>query len=436
MTEKRVRLDRRHLLSTTAGVGAGAAGCLGQERQPGDTAISPDVGPSQQQTPGEVPSSSGRVGDAVFYDPDGDGGPYADGQEALEDVPSGGTFYLGHGTWDVAEEGRLLIEKTVHIQGMGRASAREDPQGTQIVNTGSDAIDEPAVEFNGTNLQTEEQNPRIYGSLRNVSVRHHGDAPAVLLRRAIKTTITDCSVDCEGKAPKGLKYETWGFFSRALRNTVVGATEICTQVSGVGYAHEFYSNHFATGTDEAVAFQTERHRSILIGGECAATGEDGIGIRFYNPSSTPIYGGVVVEPGIEHTEHPVVIDGDSPVENIQIYGSLLDVGTDEGAAVRFGNAKNCKLIYPVLRNGKVAHWTDQCQDCGVLTDVGTLAGATYTDEGAVRPFVSVRGTSDNSLLGVLPTGVPTFVEYNEEAGAPVVHDGDRWRAPSMQDHDI
>jgi hypothetical protein len=207
-------------------------------------------------------------------------------------------------------------------------------------------------------------------------------------------------------------------------------------VTGGGYAHEFYSNHFSTGIDSATAFQTERHRTILVGGECAATGKDGTGIRFHNPGNSPLFGGIVVEPGIEHTKNPVVIDGNSPFENVQVYGSLLDVGTGEGAAIRFGNAKNCKLLYPPLRTCAVAHWTKDAQNCGVVTDAGTLSGCTYTDEGAVNPYVSVQGAADRVLLRSLPTGVPMAVEHHPEIGGPVFHNGEKWQTPTMQDFSI
>jgi hypothetical protein len=435
---KQHRLNRRSLVSSISGTGAGAvAGCAD---------VGERTGPATQGTGGTDPGGVGatatdgqgrHLGDVVYYDPDGDGGPYADGQEALDAVPSGGTFVIGNGTWDVAEEGRLVIDKTVNVRGMGWASNREEQQGTQIVNTGGDTLNEPTVEFNGDRLQTDQKNPRILGSLRNVMVRHHGDAPAVLVRRAIKTTIADCHISCDGKAPKGLKYETWGFFSRAVRNTVVGATEICAQVTGVGYAHEFYSNHFATGADDATAFQTQRQRTILVGGECAVTGENGTAVEFYNPGDDGIQaGGYVVEPGIEHTAKSIVIDGDAPFNDVQVYHLKSSFEGDK-PMITFGATKNSKVFYPVLKDhheGTLARWSELSSDCGIVTDTKVLKNLSVNDEGARNPYIRVTSSADDEDLQKLPTGVPTTVAFNPDAGAPIFHDGQRWKRVGSEEY--
>jgi hypothetical protein len=380
--------------------------------------------------------SSGRIGDAVFYDPDGDGGPYADGQEALADVPVGGTFVIGHGTWDVAEEGRLLIEKTVQVRGMGWGSTREDDRGTRIVNTGDDTIDDPAIEFRGPE-EPAEQNPRILGSLRDVHVVHEGDAPAVLFQRSIRTVVADCNINCRGKAPVGLKYETWGFFARALRNKVSGATNVCTQVTGVGYAHEFYSNHCATSTDGATAFQTECNRTIVIGGEYASTGEGGIAIRFKGR----LRGGYVATPGIEATDVGIDlgthgVDGleSGPVEDVQLYHIGMGGGGGD-VGVRFGNARGCRLVRPVPfpwgrpadgGDFQIAEWSEASRDCGMIASAWALADEQYRDEGGTNPYVHVNSGVDDDVLARLPAGVPTTVGYSQSAGAPAVHDGSGW----------
>jgi hypothetical protein len=383
----------------------------------------------------DVPAgSSGRIGDAVFYDPDGDGGPYADGQEALADVPPGGTFVIGHGTWDVAEEGRLLIEKTVQVRGMGWGSTREDKRGTLIVNTGDDPIDKPAIEFHGPE-DLAEKNPRILGSLRDVHVEHRGDSPAVLFRRAIRTVVADCNINCGGEAPVGLKFETWGFFTRAYRNKIGGATDVCCQVTGVGYAHEFYSNHIATGVDGATAFQTQRQRTILIGGECASTGENGTAVEFYNPGTQGSEaGGYVVEPGIEATANSIVIDGEKPFDDVQVY-HMKSSFHDDQPMVTFGNTTNSKIFYPVLKShhrGTIARWSNQSRNCGIVTDAKVLRNLSVQDDGAQNPYIRVTSNATDDDLEKFPTGVPTTVAYNPDAGSPVLHDGSEWKRSNVE----
>jgi hypothetical protein len=389
----------------------------------------------------------------VFYDPDGNG-PYEDGQAALEEVPPGGTFVIGHGTWDVAEEGRLFIDRSINVRGMGWVTTPEyrtygssgSPagMGTWIVNTGEDAIDEPVVEFNGPD-DLEHDNPRITGSLREVAIEHQGDSPAVRVRRTIRSYIADCLIDCMNTAPKGIRYETWSFFARTARNSVVGATEICVDEASSGYAHEFHSNHIATGVDEAIAFQTSRHRTLLTGGECAATGEDGIAIRFVGP----LQGGYVVEPGIEHTAVGISLGGEAAkgppsgsVQDVQLYHIGLARGVRVGAGevgVRFGNAQGCRLIRPVTYPWRdpnydetfdLVRWSEDSEDCGVTGPAWCLADQRYVDDGAKSPYVHVSSNVDAEMLSRLPTGVPTTVDYYEEAGRPVVHDGSSWKRPA------
>jgi hypothetical protein len=418
MTTDTLRLDRRNLLSTTAGVGAGAAGCLDQDRQQGGVETRKRE-PSQQQTPSDQLSSTGRIGDAVFYDPDGDG-PYEDGQAALADVPPGGTFVIGHGTWDVAEEGRLLVQKSVNVRGMGWTSNREAKTGTIIDNTGDDAVDEPAVEFHGPE-DLSDNGPRITGGMSELRVDHAGDAPAVRFVRTIRNHIADCSVHCHG-APIGIKYDTWSFFARAYRNRVKSATDICVHVTGNGYAHEFYSNHIVTSVDGATAFQTERNRTIVVGGECAATGENGTAIRFKG-----CRGGYVVEPGIEHTDVGIELGTtDAQASLIQVYhlGQKL---FGNNVACRFHNAKGCVIVHPVMLNnnmGRLAEWKEESSNCGIITNVEPLTNQNYTDEGARNPWVSVQGAATEAQVERIPTGVPTTVDYVVEDRSPAFHHGD------------
>jgi hypothetical protein len=380
-------------------------------------------------------SASRREGGVVYYDPD-ERGPYTDGQDALEDVPQGGTFVIGDGTWNVAEEGRLLVRKTVQIRGVGWSSKAEGAGGTRIVNTGDEALDRPAVEFHGPEEMESKYSPRILGSLRDVHVLHEGDAPAVRVRRAIRTVIADCSIDCRREAPTGLKYEGWGFFSRALRNKIQHATDVTVHVTGTGYGHEFYSNHIASGVDGATAFQTERNRTILVGGECAATGENGVAVKFYNPGSGGLEtGGYVVEPGIEQTDRPVVIDGEMPFNSVQFHHLKMPAGGDE-PLVTFGNTVNSKVFYPIIRSGEepeLVRWSEQSRHCGIITDGWTLGkDVSLTDEGAQNPHVSVTGSVTDRMLQRFPTDVPMTVEHHDRSGGPVSYDGTSWQRVTTQ----
>jgi hypothetical protein len=377
----------------------------------------------------------------VYYDPDNPG-PFEDGQDALSNVPDGGTFWLATGTYDVSTEGALTLDRPVHVRGSGegwsRLTERSDgdrtltPLGTVIDNGNRDS---PAIEFVGSAPER-----TLNGaSIRGLTVEHGGESsPAVRFKDTINTTVADTRVTCGSKAPTGIKYEGRGFFANVTRSVVTAFTDIGIHVAGSGYAHEFYSVWCASGRPDATALQTERHRTIVVGGEFACLGDNGTAIRFYNPGNSPRYGGFVVEPGIEHTHNPVDIDGEGAFENVQLYHLLMPSQNADTTAVRFGNAKNCKLINPIIQDAKrgahLAHWSGDAEHCGIVSDAGTLTGCTVSDDGARNPYVSVTGATDDMAMEQLPTSVPITVEYNTDAGSPLFHDGQGWKQTAAKEY--
>jgi hypothetical protein len=440
MDHDRFDLARRDLL-TTAGAGTAVAGCLDQEQQAATTEPSPTTEPTQRQTPTSQ-SVSGRTGSTVFYDPD-DRGPYADGQEALADVPDGGTLVLAATVYDVESEGRLLIERPVHLRGAGEKWSRlatwdDDgnrtltPLGTRIRN---DSVAKPSIEYRGN------ENKMLQGvSINGLTVNHQTDAPAVRFRDTIATTVSESSISCPKDAPKGIKYERGSFFARVVRTRVSSYDDIGIHVAGNGYSHEFYSCWVASSSSGVTQLQTEVDRTIILGGEYGGRNhEDATSIRFYNPEGADVmYGGLVLEPGIEHSARCIDIDGEGPVDNVQMYHTLLSLYAQDsdtfkggGAGVRFGNARNCKLVNPIATSqGNIAHWTAQSSNCGIVTDAGTHARCSIIDDGAREPYVSVTGSANEFQLENMPTDVPTTVEYYTKNGRPVLHDGSAWKQPA------
>jgi hypothetical protein len=428
-------VSRRDVLATgaTSSTVAGVAGCLSGDGT-GSSPTPQTVGATDGAAPGQTATSesSGRIGDSVFYDPDGSG-PYEDGQAALDAVPPGGTFVIGHGTWDVAEEGRLVVDEGINVVGAGWTKAPFEfgpdatRSGTIIDNTGDDVVDKPPVEFK----PADPENPRLHNpSLREVSVMHAGETSPAVRVEALRTLIADNYVSCTNTAPVGISYEKMGFFARALRNQVGGFNDVGIRVAGVGYAHEFYSNHVATNNEGATAaIDIQRHRAIVVGGEYAMPNVDGAAaIRFSNPDGGRISGGYVVEPGIEHTDIGIDIAPEmGQVDNVQVYHCMQAVLHEKTAFVRFGNTTNSKVIFPVIRtNGEIAQWSRNANHCGVVTDADNLAGCTITDDGATNPWIQVTGAATDSSIDDFPTGVPIAVDYAVDENAPAFHDGDSW----------
>jgi hypothetical protein len=367
----------------------------------------------------------------VYYDPE-NRGPYSDGAAALEDVPPGGTFVLARGVYDVPSEGRLVSTDPVHLTGSAAPyhvpdtwGRDYDLRGPRLLNTGDGAIDKPVVELDGTGKRGSDG-----GSIRSLGVLHEGDAPAIRIKEAIRTRLQDNHIHCHNTAPFGIKFVGGAFFTRSYRNTVRNATDTVVHVTGTGYAHEFYSNHFSAKGPGSIAFRTEVHRTILVGGECISRNENGIAVHYGGPR--PILGGLVLEPGIEHTPTGISLGSSrtAPVRNVQVQHATLPPGhVDTG--ILFDNAMGCQLVSPNTRvptddGGQLARWTHRSEHCGVIADASVLQNASYTNDGATAPYVTVRGAATNADIASFPTGVPTTVEYATGRSSPAYHDGDEW----------
>jgi hypothetical protein len=436
-----VTVARRSLLAAGASGTGGLAGCLDGADDPESTA------PERRSTPpdavgtaaGLEPSKSGRIGDTVYYDP-ANPGPYDDGQDALSDVEAGGVFRIAAGTYDVAAEGGpIAVDRPVTIRGSGWSRVYDGEErrfvGTQIVNHDVEA---PTIEFDGSDGSV--QGVRI----RDLRVGHTIETePAVRFIDTFNTLVADTWIGCGSKAPTGITYEGRSFFARVTRSHVSSFTDVGIHVTANAgsYSHEFYSTWSSSARPGATCLQTEVHGTIVVGGEFAATGEDGTALRFFCPDERGRTGGVVLEPGIEHTHNPIVIDGaQAPFDGVQIHHTTLRQLHHDAAnaGVYFGNARNCKVLYPVVpgygQEVELFHWSEDADHCGVVSDAGSLAwaNATYTDDGARAPYVSVTGTTDDVSRRRLPTGVPTTVEYDADVGGPILHDGGEWRRTATE----
>jgi hypothetical protein len=465
---------RRQLLGGVgAGAASGVAGCGARQ----DSAESPEVDPAQRGTasPGHdhagdylgesTPveridvnrlNGSTRLGDTVYYDPD-ERGPYSDLTAAIADVPRGGTLQLGHGAYNLAEEGRLVIDHEMTVRGVGwtrvnnwnRRTDGRNTYGTVLRNVqnpagdvGSEftnrqpAVEAPAVEIN---VDTHEGNGR-HVVLRDLAVRSPTPSlPIVRVSNTIRTLVADCLITggIKTRAGTGIQYTGSSFFAQAYRNVINGTGNYGIQVLGGGYAHAFYDNHVrceGNGEGEAVAFETTRHRSIVMGGEY--TGQ--IGLRFRSTGATQL-GGFVVEPGFESNDVAVDVgagDGGS-FDNVQIYHTKLSMAAEHVAeGVRFGNTTGSKYVFPIVwqRGDRlpIAEWTERAENCGVIADAGTLEKVTTIDHGATAPSVTVPGAATRPQLDAIPTDVPTTVGYVDGVGTPAVHDRNEWQVPTMQ----
>jgi hypothetical protein len=380
-------------------------------------------------------SGNRRDGDTVYYHPD-QAGPYSDLEQAVADVPPGGTLQLGYGTYDVATEGRIALDHGILIRGAGWRrkpdwNGKQTPvQGTKLVNTGDDALDKPVIDFIGPGGGSWARKP----TLRDLAIQHTGQSPAVRLQDIIRSLIADCFIRCPNrKSPTGVLYAKECFFARMVRTLVQDFSDTAVNVAGQGYAYEFYNNHVRS---DDTALRTIADRTIIMGGEY--TGKTGIAFE----GAGRLDGGLVIEPGLEKNEIGVDIGGgnSSVVSGVQLYHTQITRRVETG--VRFGNAEYAKYVYPNIkglpsRSTEVAEWTGDSHNCTVITDPDVMEQCSYTvADGATNPHIHVSGAASNEQMTEWQTSLPITVDYGTDAARPVFYDGLRWRRPSIEDHSV
>ena len=372
-----------------------------------------------------------RFGDTVYYDPR-DSGPYTDGQDALADVPPGGEFRLAPTVYDVTTEGRLYTTSPLAIRGTGwgRESGGGADVGTRLINTGSDSVNSPVIEFDGSANTVQARRPEV----RGVKIQHSpAGSYAIEVNNMTRSLIIDSDVDCVNNGFGGVHYTGRAFFARMVRSRVKAFSDFGIHVQGSGFAHEFLQCQTSTTVDNGgVGLQTECDITYVIGGEYATNTETttGTSIRFWNPEASQKYGGYV-NTTFESSDIGVDIDGDTArfdqVHVVNPYATLEQVGT----IVRWGASAGSTLRYPVIfikaGGGQLAHWTVDSLHCGIISNYGSVGGASYTDDGASSPYIVVPQVLSNGFVAALPTGtVPVWVAYNTSVNSPTFYDGTNW----------
>jgi hypothetical protein len=365
---------------------------------------------------------SGRVGDTVYFDAR-DTGPYVDGQDALSNVPAGGTLLLASTSYDVATQGRLVTDRGVLVEGLGWSQDENgNIVGTKIVNKGGDTVDAPAVEITGTSGNRESAAGEFGGFVVNTDAPN---SPGVLIDDVTRAPAKNIAVICDGGCPVGMKWSNSAFFGRAHNCWVSAPTDKAFYVeNGPGSDHLFYNCMNTTGGNAGtIGIHTEREGTTVIGGQIE--GKDSC-IRFDNPTSSIFDFGGLVMGTLHETDATTVIDLDgsnSYTNNVTVIApQMLKTGT----LVNFGKTANSEVLYPQVAdtaNTELATWSTDAQYSGVAVSRSNANGSTVTDNGAKGPYVHVPGALSDSDIGQLPTGVPVWVaNATDHESVPAVYD--------------
>jgi hypothetical protein len=365
----------------------------------------------------------------VYYSP-GDRGPYNDLEDAVADVPPGGTLQLDEARYAYGEEGRIAPDHAITVRGSGwthgghwfsnlQEQGRDGERvlrGTELIDVNSESS-EPLIDFSkdpGGHRPVVRDLAVIGSRSAPYSVRFDGEY--------VRPAMMDCFVNGIGNGENALYMGGNAYFARIHRNYVVGGDQYAVLCETVGWAHEFIGNHFAGGLDCRVA------RPIIMGGQLGGT-EGNPALRRYNPGGKTGKFAFVFKTGIEGRHEPasIVVDGvdaANPYRGAQIFATGLP--SSEGkSGVYFGNAADCTLLYSGTGE-EVVHWSENAKNCGVVTTAQNWSGATVRDDGATNPWVSVQGGARKSHLATMTDAVPTTVEYSVPHGSGIVLDDGKW----------
>lgn len=380
--------------------------------------------------------ASCRLGRTVYYNP-ASSGPYIDGADAFADVPPGGTFIIAAGTdYDVATEGRLVMNDAEGKTICGEGWSADDGftysaySGSKIVNMGADAIDSPVIEFSSTNR---EQRGVV---VKDLSIHHEGaTTPAILIDNAMKNVVEDCTINMETVGKTGVETINKSFFTRILRTHVHRFTDYGLHLKGQGGGGSVVDCHIGSGQAGSVGTRVERDGIYISGGQHSS---NGAGIEFYNSGSNANQGSYVDgHIWFEKCDDAIRIDGGTyPYNNVTIVNprtSLDSAGIGVNNLVNIGHGENIRVVHPsVFRQtdgGNLGTLGSNSRRVKFIGDYSNVGVPPVVDNGSENPTKIIQESLTDGYISNIDTSIPVWVALRRSTSGdwgPVFHDGTDW----------
>lgn len=312
---------------------------------------------------------SGIYGQTVIYNPQQPGG-FIDGQEAINSVPTGGTFYL-NGVWDCRREGGISLIRPINIQGAGWSYLnRGRLQGAYFINEAASGP-ETLIDINCSSNQALGVKFSNFGL---INLKGYG----ISQRRTPNTTHRDLFFDCQGG--KGAVSFGEGLFFTTVENVIVQ-----------NFAHRGYD---IQGTGNDYTFRNcdirSKHPNCESGIYCVNSGltvyqgqieavnnlGTGAGIYLFRDNERRGKNALLFGVYCENSDYAIKIGGNLPWESAKIlypHWSLWADNYNKRVRVKCGvlveNASNISIdspqIYDWSHSGYICEMSTNSSNCSI-----------------------------------------------------------------------
>lgn len=381
-------------------------------------------------------NSSFRQGTLVYYDPR-DRGPYTDGQDALADVPDGGTLHLAAADYDVPTEGPLHRLTSITIEGEGWFSYGAFPpsEGTRLINEGADAIDKPVIKFEkGPNNRYEN------AVIKHLCIRQAApNSAGIVVNDHPRSKIKNVLATGIDKSPIGINLVGQSWASIIEDCMVANFDDAQYRIHTAGSHTALRGCYTFSGSASSAGIKVIDNQILIYGGEDRVHG--GPGVEFVNnDTSQSKIGGVVFGRLFEDCDPAIQVGGPGRYRNLDIMYPEGTIGTDHSnnkRLIRFQNAEDCRLWYPQiwqLDEEQAIEFGPDAEHCGVIHDGGRMVNAGISaDAGATGCYQIIQSAIESSVLPDVATGPNLYTAVSYAVGiGPVWHDGQQWHKPQSQ----
>lgn len=313
---------------------------------------------------------SGIYGQTVIYNPQLPGG-FVDGQDAINSVPDGGTFYL-NGVWDCRDHGGIVLTRPINIKGAGWSFLnRGRLQGAYFLNEAASGP-ETVIEIDCSANQAMGVKLSNFGM---VNLKGYG----IVQRRTPNTVHRDLFFDCRG-GRGAVQFGEGVFFTVADNVIVQNFSHRGYDISGTGNDYTFRNCDIRSKhpTCEAGIYCVNSGLTVYQG-QIEAVNDTGTGAGIYLFRDEAKRGRNALLFGVyaENSDCAVRIGGNYPWLGAQIIAPHWSLMLNEdGSRRRVGcglAVENGEHIH--LERPQVYNWDNRCRvadlregaaDCSVV----------------------------------------------------------------------
>lgn len=339
-------------------------------------------------------------------------------QTKIDQTPPGGRLVFLPGDHDIANVGTGTVDKSMTIEFAAGERSAYQPVGARLVNTGSDAVDQPLLTLTDTSAGDRNYQTQII----RPTASHDGNSPVLDIQQPW-THVYHPTLDLGGNGAYGIQLNSNGWGFKMYGGRINNPTQVGLQDNATGAAKLVVGTQFLFGSVGIEAMEGMR----VLG--CDFSSDTGIqivdfrnyilGARFEDYSK-----GVVVGPSSKVGStinknrigpceflppDDVCIEFDHASNTIADPPITMDDGSNSGEAVRFTSNSSSNIMLVNRINAQQQTFTDN------------------GDRNAVD-FLGMPAMHNNDRSAINSPHEP-MVFYNTDDGNLNIYDGAGWILP-------